>query len=71
MMVIAVYVDNILLIGDDKHGLEGAKQYFQKHFITKDVGRTRYFLRIKVFSKEGVLCPSLLGCNKYSYRHMH
>jgi len=43
----AVYVD-ILLIGSESAGLLESKQYFKRHFVTKDVRRPKYFLGIEV-----------------------
>ncbi|KAK4406515.1 Retrovirus-related Pol polyprotein from transposon RE1 [Sesamum angolense] len=55
MVVLAVYVDDILITGSDIDGIEEAKTYLQKHFVTKDLGRTRYFLGIEIaHSKHGV-----------------
>ncbi|KAL0342967.1 UNVERIFIED_CONTAM: Retrovirus-related Pol polyprotein from transposon RE1 [Sesamum angustifolium] len=41
MVVLAVYVDDILITGSDIVGIEEAKTYLQKHFVTKDLGRPR------------------------------
>ncbi|KAK4385974.1 Retrovirus-related Pol polyprotein from transposon TNT 1-94 [Sesamum angolense] len=50
-----VYVDDILITGSDIVGIEEAKTYLQKHFVTKDLGIPRYFLRIEIaHSKHGV-----------------
>ncbi|KAK4403222.1 Retrovirus-related Pol polyprotein from transposon RE2 [Sesamum angolense] len=55
MVVLAVYVDDILITGSDNDGIEEAKTYLQKHFVTKDLGRPRYFLGIEIaHSKHGV-----------------
>ncbi|KAL0368250.1 UNVERIFIED_CONTAM: Retrovirus-related Pol polyprotein from transposon RE2 [Sesamum calycinum] len=48
MVVLAVYVDDILITGSDTVGIEEVKTYLQKHFITKDLGRPRYFLGIEI-----------------------
>ncbi|KAK4403247.1 Retrovirus-related Pol polyprotein from transposon RE2 [Sesamum angolense] len=39
MVVLAVYVDDILITGSDLVGIEEAQTYLQKHFVTKDLGR--------------------------------
>ncbi|KAL0423678.1 UNVERIFIED_CONTAM: Retrovirus-related Pol polyprotein from transposon RE1 [Sesamum radiatum] len=55
MVVLAVYVDDILITGSDIDGIEEAKTYLQKQFVTKDLGRPRYFLGIEIaHSKHGV-----------------
>ncbi|KAL0323461.1 UNVERIFIED_CONTAM: Retrovirus-related Pol polyprotein from transposon RE2 [Sesamum angustifolium] len=55
MVVLAVYVDDILITGSDIDGIEEAKTYLQKHFVTKYLGRPRYFLGIEIaHSKHGV-----------------
>ncbi|KAK4407439.1 Retrovirus-related Pol polyprotein from transposon RE1 [Sesamum angolense] len=55
MVILAVYVDDILITGSDINGIEEAKTYLQKHFVTKDLGRPRYFLGIEIaHSKHGV-----------------
>ncbi|KAL0339266.1 UNVERIFIED_CONTAM: Retrovirus-related Pol polyprotein from transposon RE1 [Sesamum angustifolium] len=55
MVVLAVYVDDILTTGSDLVEIEEAKTYLQKHFITKDLGRPRYFLGIEIaHRKHGV-----------------
>ena len=46
-MVLAVYVDDILLIGSDTASIMETKEYLSKHFVTKNIGRPRYFLEIE------------------------
>ncbi|KAL0361793.1 UNVERIFIED_CONTAM: Retrovirus-related Pol polyprotein from transposon RE2 [Sesamum radiatum] len=54
MVILAVYVDDILT-GSDAVGIEEAKTYLRKHFVTKALGRPRYFLEIEIaHSKHGV-----------------
>ncbi|KAL0446127.1 UNVERIFIED_CONTAM: Retrovirus-related Pol polyprotein from transposon RE1 [Sesamum latifolium] len=54
-VVLAVYVDYIMITGSDVIGIEEAKTYLQKHFVTKDLGRPRHFLGIEIaHSKHGV-----------------
>ncbi|KAL0350143.1 UNVERIFIED_CONTAM: Retrovirus-related Pol polyprotein from transposon RE1 [Sesamum radiatum] len=44
MVILAVYVDDILITGSDIVGIEEAKTYLQKHFVTKDLGRPSQFM---------------------------
>jgi len=51
-----VYVDDIVITGSDQHGITKLKQYLCRQFQTKDLGKLRYFLGIKVAqSKDGVV----------------
>lgn len=43
-----VYVDDIVITGDDSGGIASLKQFLQQQFHTKDLGRLRYFLGIEV-----------------------
>jgi len=47
IVVLTVYVDDILLAGSDSAGLLDNKKYLKRYFVTKDMGRPKYFLRIK------------------------
>ncbi|KAK4390013.1 Retrovirus-related Pol polyprotein from transposon RE2 [Sesamum angolense] len=68
MVVLAVYVDDILNTGSDLVGIEEAKTYQQKHFVTKDLGRPRYFLGIEItHSKHGIS----LSQRKYACDLLH
>ena len=44
-----LYVDDILLIGNDREFLEGVKQYLNGQFSTKDLGEAAYILGIKIY----------------------
>jgi len=48
IVVLVVYVDDILLTGSDSAGIVETKMYLKRHFVTKDMGRPKYFLRIEV-----------------------
>ena len=47
IVVLTVYVD-LLLTGSDTAGILETKKYFKRHFLTKDMGRPKYFLGIEV-----------------------
>ena len=54
-ILLIVYVDDIIVTGDDKQGIDDLKRYLQNSFRTKDLGKLRYFLGIEVArSKEGI-----------------
>ncbi|RDX62553.1 hypothetical protein CR513_59101, partial [Mucuna pruriens] len=51
-----VYVDDIVITGNDNIKISPLKQYLFNHFETKDLGHLKYFLGIKVAqSKEGIV----------------
>jgi len=61
IVILAVYVDDILLTGSDSAELLEIKKYLKCYFVTKDMGRPKYFLRIEVaHQKHSVL---LSQCN--------
>ena len=43
-----VYVDDIIITGDDTQGIAMLKEFLQKKFNTKDLGPLKYFLGIKI-----------------------
>ena len=47
-IILLVYVDDIILIGDDAPGISQVKQDPGKVFDVKDLGSLRYFLGIEV-----------------------
>lgn len=47
-IVLIVYLDDILLSGDDSAGIVDLKRYLGQQFHTKDLGALRYFLGIEV-----------------------
>ena len=54
-IVLAVYVDHIVITGSDSEGIQLLKSHLSKHFHMKDLGLLRYFLGIEVAkSKEGI-----------------
>ncbi|KAK6120967.1 hypothetical protein DH2020_045294 [Rehmannia glutinosa] len=52
---LVVYVDDIIITGDDCEGIKALKQHLFHNFQTKDLGPLRYFLGIEVAqSKSGI-----------------
>ncbi|RDX86519.1 hypothetical protein CR513_32141, partial [Mucuna pruriens] len=53
---LVVYVDDIVITGNDDIKIFQLKQYLFSHFQTKDLGHLKYFLGIEVAqSKEGIV----------------
>ena len=48
IIVLTIYVNEILLTGSDAAGIVETKMYLQCHFVTKNIGRLKYFLGIEV-----------------------
>src|SRR3954466_10070986 len=46
---LVLYVDDILLIGNDVNFLEGVKEYLNGQFSMKDLGEAAYILGIKIY----------------------
>ena len=44
-----LYVDDILLIGNDMEILDSMKGYLNKSFSTEDLGEATYILGIKIY----------------------
>jgi hypothetical protein len=50
-----VYVDDIMITGDDSGGIARLKLFLQQKFHTKDLGKLKYFLGIEVArSRKGI-----------------
>ena len=47
LVILAVYVDDIILTGSDDTGILSMKTYLQQHLTIRDLGSPRYFLGIK------------------------
>ncbi|KAG7556871.1 Integrase catalytic core [Arabidopsis suecica] len=55
IVVILVYVDDIIISGNDKVGIQDTKDFLKSTFDIKDLGELKYFLGIEVCrSKEGL-----------------
>jgi hypothetical protein len=55
IVILVVYVDDIIIIGSDKKGIQILINHLSSSFLTKDLGKLRYFLGIEVArSKAGI-----------------
>ena len=61
---LVLYVDDILLIGNDIEILDGIKGYLNKSFSTKDLGEATYILGIKIY-KDRSRCLIRLSMSTY------
>ena len=43
-----VYVDDIVISGNDQDGIQRVKQHLFSHFQTKDLGKLKYFMGIEI-----------------------
>ena len=57
-VVLAIYVDDILLIGNDEAAISATKAYLQMHFAIRDLKTPRYFLGIEFAYQSGKLALS-------------
>jgi hypothetical protein len=46
--ILAVYVDDIIITGDDEPEIKHLKENLNKEFEVKDLGQLRYFLGIEI-----------------------
>ena len=63
-MFLVLYVDNILLIGNDVSVLQSVKIWLSKNFSMKDLGEAIYILGIKIYRDRS---KRLLGISKSTY----
>ena len=55
---LVVYVDDIVITGIDRDGIQKLKQHLFTHFQTKDLGKLKYFMGIEIAqSSSGVVFP--------------
>ena len=62
-VVLAIYVDDILLTGNDEAAISATKAYLQTHFAIRDLKTPRYFLGIE-FAYQS--CKLALSQRKYA-----
>ena len=55
-MILIVYVDYIIITGDDAEGIKKLSQDLSRHLDIKDLGKLKYFLGIEVaYSQHGIV----------------
>ena len=59
-----LYVDDILLIGNDTEFLDSIKGYLNKNFSMKDLGEAAYILGIKIYRDRSI---RLIGLSQSTY----
>ncbi|RVW60708.1 Retrovirus-related Pol polyprotein from transposon RE1 [Vitis vinifera] len=56
MTLFIVYVNDIIITGDDEEGIGNLKKLLAREFVIKDLGQLRYFLGMEVGrTKEGIV----------------
>ena len=54
--ILIVYVDDIIITGDDIHEITALKQKLKEEFEVKELGKMKYFLGMEVVrSKQGII----------------
>ena len=51
--ILIVYVDNMIIIGDDELEIENVKKKLQATFKVKDLGALKYFLGMEISRSRG------------------
>ncbi|GJS73690.1 putative RNA-directed DNA polymerase, partial [Tanacetum coccineum] len=64
VVFLVLYVDDILLIGNDIPTLQSVKDWLGKCFAMKDLGDVTYILAIKIYRDRS---KRLIGLNQYTY----
>ncbi|GJX14642.1 ribonuclease H-like domain-containing protein [Tanacetum coccineum] len=67
-IALLVYVDDIVIIGNDKSEIENFKLFLKSRFQIKDLGKLKYFLGIEVSDNKDGIC---LSQRKYCLELLH
>ena len=52
-VILAVYVDDIIITGSDDAEVAATKAYLAHHFVTRDLSPPRYFLGLEIAYRQG------------------
>ena len=66
VVVLIIYVNDIIVTGNNQEEIKNLRQYLASEFEIKDLGRLKYFLRIKVTYSRIKICRLL--CRLYICR---
>lgn len=58
LILLIVYVDDIIITGNDRRGISSLKTFIHSQFHTKELGELNYFLGIEVIRENGKICLS-------------
>ena len=58
LIAICIYVDDLIVIGDDDENINDVKRKLKSEFKISDLGELKYFLGIKIVKKENKVCLS-------------
>jgi Reverse transcriptase (RNA-dependent DNA polymerase) len=59
IMILEVYVDDMIIVGNDENEIIRLKVRLEKELEVKDLGHLRYFLRIEVArGQKRLFCPN-------------
>ncbi|GKB94890.1 ribonuclease H-like domain-containing protein, partial [Tanacetum coccineum] len=67
-IILLVYVDDIVIAGNDLNEIEKFKQFLKSKFQIKDLGKLKYFLEIEVLDNKDGIC---LSQRKYCLELLH
>ncbi|GJV18875.1 ribonuclease H-like domain-containing protein [Tanacetum coccineum] len=67
-LYLLVYVDDLVITGNNNEEIDNFKSFLNKKFKIKDLGELKYFLEIEVFKTKGGLC---LNQRKYCLELLH
>ena len=66
LILLIVYVDDIIITGNDGSGISALKTFIHSQFHTKELGELKYFLGIEVIRENGKICLSVVTEKIYS-----